>query len=215
MKNVFLPTLKRMGINAEIKVQRYGYYPKGMGEATLTVSPSGSIQPFQMQYFGNLISVKGISVCTFLSDRKVAERQSRAAEESLAQKGFKPEIKIVNDNSNPIQKGSSIALWGETDSGALLGSDAIGELKKMAEAVGKEAAEKLTTELASKATVDTHLADMLVPYTALSKGNSIYITRNISDHIEANIWLAEKMLNARFKIEKINELYRIEKLAET
>jgi RNA 3'-terminal phosphate cyclase (ATP) len=214
LKFVFLPALKRMGIDAEIAVQSYGYYPKGMGEATLTVTPSEDIKPFQMETFGRLKGIQGISVCTFLEERKVAERQAKAASQILEKNGFKAEIKIVNDTSNSFQKGSSIALWALTNSGAIIGSDAIGELKKIAEAVGKEAAEKLSAEIISNATVDTHLADMLIPYVALSRSASSYLTRNISEHIDANIWLAEKMLNARFKVERIGNICRIEKLAE-
>jgi hypothetical protein len=37
------------------------------------------------------------------------------------------------------------------------------------------------------------------------------LTRAVSDHLEANVWLAEKMLNVRFKIQKWNNLFRIEK----
>ena len=37
MRYVLLPALKPMGVDAEITVQKYGYYPKGMGEVTMTV----------------------------------------------------------------------------------------------------------------------------------------------------------------------------------
>jgi RNA 3'-terminal phosphate cyclase (ATP) len=155
--------------------------------------------------------LSGVSVCTFLADRQVAERQAKAAQDVLSQNGYKAEIQVVNDQSNLIQKGSSIVMWAQTDTGAIVGADAIGELRKMAEAVGKEAAEKLLAELVVKPTVDVHLADMLLPYMALSEGKSAFLTRTISEHIESNIWLIEKMLNVKFKIEKVNNLYRIEK----
>lgn len=212
MRNVFLTALKRMGINADINVHRYGYYPKGMGEATLTVTPPRVLQPILVENFGKLKSVKGISLCTFLADRKVAERQAKAAGDYLSQKGYPTKIEIVNDTSNPLQKGSSIALWAETDTGAIIGADAIGELKKTSQAVGTEAAQKLSTELQAKPTVDVYLSDMLIPYMALAKGTSTYLARTVSDHLEANIWLAEKMLNTQFNVKKVGALYRIEKV---
>jgi RNA 3'-phosphate cyclase len=211
LRYVFLPALKQMGVEAEITVQKYGYYPKGMGEATLTVKPNRSLKPIMLEAFGKLTSLHGVSVCTFLSDKQVAERQAKAAQGRLSQNGFKADIEVVNDQSNPIQKGSSIVLWAETDSGVILGSDAIGELRKMSEAVGKEAADKLVAELSVKPTVDVHLADMLLPYMALAEGKSALFTRTVSEHIESNLWLIEKMLNAKFTIEKVNNLYRIEK----
>jgi RNA 3'-terminal phosphate cyclase len=53
---------------------------------------------------------------------------------------------------------------------------------------------------------------MLIPYVALAKGTSAFLTRTVSDHLEANIWLAEKMLGVQFNVEKVNNLYRIEKV---
>ena len=211
LRHVFLPALKQMGVEAEITVQKYGYYPKGMGEATMTVKPNRQLKPFVPESFGKLKTLKGVSVCTFLSDKQVARRQAKTAQDYLAQSGYKADIQVVNDQSNPIQKGSSIVLWAETDTGVIMGSDAIGELRKMSEAVGKEGAEKLLAELAVKPTVDVHLADMLLPYMALSEGKSAFLTRTITEHIESNVWLIEKMLNVKFTIEKVNNLYRIEK----
>jgi RNA 3'-terminal phosphate cyclase (ATP) len=182
-----------------------------MGEVTMTVKPSHTLQPMRLEEFGKLKKVKGVSVCTFLSDRKVAERQANAADEYLSGKGYTAEIQIVNDTSNPLQKGSSITLWAETDTGAILGADAIGELRKPAEAVGKEAAEKLHVEISAKPTVDVHLADMLIPYVSLAEGSSVFLARTVSEHLEANIWLAEEMLGARFNVNKTNGLYKIEK----
>jgi RNA 3'-phosphate cyclase len=211
LRNVFLTALKQMGLDVAINVHKYGYYPKGMGEVTMTLKPPRRLQPIRLENFGKLKSVKGVSVCTFLAERKVAERQAKAAGEYLSEKGYAADIQVVNDRSNPFQKGSSITLWAETDKGAIIGADAIGELKKTSEAVGREAAEKLYAEISSTPTVDVHLADMLIPYVALAEGTSTFLTRAVSDHLEANVWLAEKMLNVRFNIQKRNNLFRIEK----
>jgi RNA 3'-phosphate cyclase len=210
MRYVLLPTLRKMGIEAEITVEKYGYYPKGMGTATMTVKPKHNLASIHLEKFGKLKALNGISVCTYLADRQVAERQTKAAKDTLAQSDYQAKIKVLNDESNPIQKGSSIILWAETDTGTILGADAIGELRKMAEAVGKEAAQKLIIELSAKPTVDVFLADMLIPYIALSKGKSSFLVREISEHIESNIWLMEKMLNVKFTVQKVNNLYRIE-----
>jgi RNA 3'-terminal phosphate cyclase (ATP) len=211
LRNVFLAALKQMGLEASITVHRYGYYPKGMGEVTMTIKPPEQLKPIRLETFGKLKGVKGVSVCTFLADRKVAERQAKAASEYLSEKGYATDIEVINDRSNPFQKGSSIALWAETDTGAIIGADAIGELKKTSEKVGREAAEKLIAELSAKPTVDMYLADMLIPYMALAEGTSSLLTREVSDHLETNIWLAEKMLKLRFNIQKVNNLFRVEK----
>ncbi|HKM59725.1 MAG TPA: RNA 3'-terminal phosphate cyclase [Candidatus Bathyarchaeia archaeon] len=211
MQRVLLPTLARMGIDAEITVQKYGYYPKGMGEATLVVKPNRALKPLVLENFGKLKCIGGVSVGTFLADRRVAERQAKAAEEDLSRNGFIADIQIINDESNPFQKGSSIVLWVETDNGLLMGADAIGQLRKTAEAVGLEAAEKLVKELNSTPTVDVFLADMLIPYMAFAQGKSAFLVRAITEHIDANIWLMEKILNVKFIVQKVNHLFRIER----
>jgi RNA 3'-phosphate cyclase len=213
IQHVLLPTLKRMRINTALTVHKYGYYPKGMGEITITVEPCKSLDPLFLEKFGKIQAIKGVSVCTFLADRKVAERQVKAANDYLKEKGFRADIQIINDQSNPMQKGSSLVLWAETDTSILLGADAIGELRKTSETVGTEAAEKLYAEICAKPTADAHLADMLVPYVALAQGRSTYLTRTISEHLETNICLAEKIMNVKFEVKKVNGLFRIEKVS--
>ncbi|MEA2090049.1 MAG: RNA 3'-terminal phosphate cyclase [Thermoproteota archaeon] len=213
LQHVFLPMLERMGLKSSLTVHKYGYYPKGMGEVSLEVEPCQQLHPIHLEKFGNLEAVEGVSVCTFLADRRVAERQAKAANEYLRPHGYEAKIRVVNDTSNPVQKGSSLVLWAKTSTNVLLGGDAIGELRKSSEKVGREAAENLLYELKAEATVDVHLADMLVPYMALAEGNSIYFSRSMSEHLETNIWLAQKILGVKLHLKKVGKLYRIEKLA--
>jgi len=212
LRFVLLPTLEKMGLKTSLKIHKFGYYPVGMGEVSLEVQPCDELKPLRLEEFGSIKDLRGLSICTFLKERKVAERQASAALSLLRKEGFDGKIDIYYDTSNPLQKGSSIVLWAITDKNVILGGDAIGELKKPSEAVGKEAAEKLILELKSKATVDIHLADMLIPYMALAKGKSVYLTRLITDHLETNIWLSQKILNVKFNVEKVGELYKIEKV---
>jgi RNA 3'-terminal phosphate cyclase (ATP) len=213
LKHVFLPVLEKMGLKASLTVHKYGYYPRGMGEVSVEVQPNPKLVSFHFEEFGLVKSLKGVSVCTFLADRKVAERQAKAANDLLKTHGYRADIQVVNDFSNPLQKGSSVTLWAETNTGVLLGGDAIGELRKPSEVVGREAAENLLREVEAKATVDAHLADMLVPYMALAEGESVFLTRSITEHLETNIWLAQKLLDVKFETSKVGNLYMVEKKA--
>jgi len=211
LKFVLLPLLERMGLKASLAVRKYGYYPKGMGEVLLQIQPCRRLSPVRIEEFGTVEELRGVSVCTFLEDRKVAERQAKAANDHLRSHGFEAEIQVVNDRSNPLQKGSSLVLWAKTSTGALLGGDAIGELRKTSEVVGREAAENLLREVEAQATVDVHLADMLVPYVALADGESVYLTRAVTDHLDTNIWLAQEIFGVKFQVTRVGNLYRIEK----
>jgi len=211
LRHVFLPVLKKIGLKASLTVQKYGYYPKGMGEVSVKVTPNPKLASFNFGEFGVLEPIKGLSVCTFLADRSVAKRQTDAANDLLKTQGYEANIQFVNDFSNPLQKGSSITLWAQTSMGILLGSDAIGELRKSSEMVGREAAESLLREIQANATVDVHLADMLVPYMALAEGNSVFLTRSMTAHLETNMWLVQEILGVKFETSKVGNLYKVEK----
>jgi RNA 3'-terminal phosphate cyclase (ATP) len=211
IRHVLLQLLNRMNLKASLTVYKYGYYPKGMGEVSIEVQPNPKLHPILLKEFGKIEELHGVSVCTFLEDRKVAERQARAADNYLKAHGFEAKIEVINDKSNPLQKGSSLVMWAKTSTDTLLSGDAIGELGKPSETVGEEAAENLLREIEAKATVDIHLADMLVPYVSLAGPSSVYLTRDVTDHLETNIWLAEKILDVKFHVTRVGELYQIEK----
>jgi RNA 3'-terminal phosphate cyclase (ATP) len=182
-----------------------------MGEVILNVSNGSRLRAISITEFGEIEKIDGVSVCTFLAKKRVAERQAESVTRIFRSKGYDSEIEVVNDKSNPLQKGSSIALWAKTSKGATVGGDAIGELRKSSKAVGKEAAENLLREIEAHAGVDVHLADMLVPYVALAKGTSTFTVREITDHIDTNIWLVEKILGTKFQVTKVGNIYEIEK----
>jgi RNA 3'-terminal phosphate cyclase (ATP) len=212
LKYVLLPMLERMGLKASLSVKKYGYYPKGMGEVVLDICSVSKLTSISLEEFGLVEEFGGVSVCTFLEDRRVAERQAEAAEKILWDSGYASNISVVNDWSNPLQKGSSLVLWAKTNKGVVVGGDAIGELRKSAEAVGREAAENLLGEVEARATVDVHLADMLVPYVALADGRSAYLTREVTEHLDTNIWLVEKILGVKFRVSRVGALHMVEKL---
>ncbi len=209
---ILLPTLREMGIETSLDIKRYGYYPKGNGEVSLTMDPSHKLKPLRLERFGEITRVEGVSVATFLEDRRVAERQAKSAEEYLASKGIECNVTVVNDRSNRIQKGSSILLRAQTDSGVILGTDSIGELGKPSEEVGLEAARLLLKEMDGRATVDIHLSDMTIPYLTFCNGNSVFLCREITEHLDTNIWLAQKLLGVEFRIERKAHLYKVESL---
>ncbi len=209
--HVFFTILARMGLQASLEIHKYGYYPKGMGEVSVCVQPNRTLNSLSLSVCGQFNPVVGKSVCTHLASRRVAERQARAAETFLVDHGVEAEIEVVNDSSNPVQKGSSLTLWATTDTGVILGADAIGEPGKSSEKVGTEAASFLLQEMLSEATVDLHLADLLVPYIALAAGESSFQVRSVSDHLNTNVWLMNKYMDARLNVERVGKLYNVSK----
>jgi len=207
---VLLPTLSKMGVHGTLEIRRYGYYPKGNGEVSMTVKSDPQLRSLNLEDFGVITEVDGISVATFLEDRKVAERQADSAKKYLSERGIDCRIEVVNDRSNRIQKGSSILLRAKTNRGVILGGDSIGEIRKPSERVGLEAAKALWQEIEARATTDIHLSDMLIPYISFCDERSLFLCREITEHLETNIWLSEEMVGTTFRVERRGELFQVE-----
>ena len=114
----------------------------------------------------------------------------------------------MHPSSDTLSTGSGITLWAvfskdkdEIDirNPIRLGADALGERGKKAEIVGKEAAQNLIKEIESKAPVDAHLADQILPIMALVSNSSIKASK-ITDHAKTNIYAIEKFLGKTFSI---------------
>ena len=100
-----------------------------------------------------------------------------------------------------VQPGAALAVWAETDTGCLIGADMAGARGRTAEFIGKQTALNLVTDLGSGATVDRHLADQVIPFAALAKGVSTFRIPSMTEHIEARLWLVEKILGAKSRIQ--------------
>jgi RNA 3'-terminal phosphate cyclase (ATP) len=127
----------------------------------------------------------------------VAERQANAAKQTLKEAGYDAEIKTEIEEDGKRTTGSGITLWRGYKSGA-----ALGERGKRAEIVGDEAAHAILKELKAPSTVDVYLADQLVPYIALAEGKSELRVREMTKHLETNLYITQQFLDVEFEIEE-------------
>ena len=168
-------------------------------------------QKIELMERGSLIQIKGIShASSDLEKANVAERQARAAK--LVLNKFNCPVKIQTEYCDTLSIGSGITLWAIFSKGEeidfnnpiILGADCLGERGKRAEVVGQEAAEKLAKEIGSKAAVDMHLADNLIPFLSIF-GGRIKVSK-ISNHTLTNIYVCEKFFNGEFNVDKENNI---------
>jgi RNA 3'-terminal phosphate cyclase (ATP) len=196
--NVMFRLLAHMGARASIRLIKRGHYPRGGGLVELVVEPAGRLAPVSWRERGNITRIAGISHAVNLP-RHVAERQAKAAEEALRGLGAPVEI-AVEHRQDGLGPGSGVVLWAETDGGLVLGADALGERGKPAEAVGREAAEKLLREIASGAALDAHMGDMIMLYMALAEGPSEVAVSEITSHSRTNAYVIERFLPVKFSL---------------
>ncbi len=218
--NVFLKAIREMGCDVEIVVKRRGYYPKGGGLVEVIITPSHCgapplpprkpckglpASPVRAYLKGIVFMdrereeggiVKGVSHSCGLPAH-VVERQAKAAERILDKVGYDTKIKTEIENGGKRTTGSGITLWRGYKSGSSLG-----ERGKRAELVGEEAARNVIKELESASTVDAHLADQLIPYIALADEKSEIKVREVTKHLETNVYVTKKFLDVEFGMEK-------------
>ncbi|MEM0017050.1 MAG: RNA 3'-terminal phosphate cyclase [Candidatus Korarchaeum sp.] len=197
MTDVFLPNLSLLGARAELRVLRRGHYPRGGGFIELRVKPSTlySVQKIGRDYFNRIFGR-----CHAVKlPKSVVERISNSATEVLREEGFEVEIEDDWSENAHLGPGAGIVLW--TDSSPRIGADELGEKGKPSEVIGRNAALKLISEVKTGMAFDNHTGDMIIPYLAIARGLSRIGLSKLTRHAESNIWLVERFLPVKFRID--------------
>lgn len=196
VRHVFLPIVAKLGYQARIEVLKHGFYPRGGARVEIEVQPIEVLKSLKLLEPGRVKLIRGISIAGSLP-KQVAERQAKAAIQRLKQVGIEAEIEAFAVHT--LSPGTCIVLWAETEY-SVLGTDLLGERGVPAERVGKEAAERLLKNLESKAGLDVHMSDQILPFLALAEGDSSLTIPEITEHVRTNIAVLEQMLGVRFEI---------------
>jgi RNA 3'-terminal phosphate cyclase (ATP) len=208
MQQVLLPTLARMGVRSTLKMLRPGYVPRGGGTIEMETHPAnGRLTPVIMKEPRAVRSVHGVSLASHLESQQVAERMARQCRKSLSAKGLHGDIQIVDDATAP-QRGAALFVCAETETGCLIGADQAGRVGRRAEDIGAFVARNLVEDLESGATVDRHLADQLILFAGLAEGTSTYLIPRMTDHVDTNLWLIERILGAETRVEGTQVIIR-------
>ncbi len=190
---VLLPTLKGMGVSSNTSIEKWGFYPKGGGKIELNIVPTPELKPISLLDRGPVQRIHGLSAISHLP-RQVAERQK---EQAL--KRIRAEIHSEADISIQYEvpsngPGSFLFLLVEHER-SLAGFSSLGSRGKPAEKVADEAVDALKVFLRSEGGIDPYLADQLIPFLALAKGNSSFTTSRITEHLLTNLWVIQHFLN--------------------
>jgi RNA 3'-phosphate cyclase len=212
-KEIFFPALRLMGVSVKGRLERWGWYPRGGGVLSVEIQSGFGLTPLSLVNRGGLKKIRGLSAASNLP-RHVAERQRdealRKIEKVMKVEG---EISLLPD-APAVGQGSFLFLVAEFEE-VRAGFSALGQRGKPAEEVAKEAFVSLQNFMESEGCIDPHLADQIVPFMALAKGESSFSTSLITEHLLTNLWVVEHFLNVEIsrqgekggwgKIELFNE----------
>ncbi|MFZ2405013.1 MAG: RNA 3'-terminal phosphate cyclase [Methylobacter sp.] len=194
--DVWLPTLARMGVRAELSMARSGWYPVGRGEVRLRIAGSEKLLPLHLEHRGPLLKVTGRARAANLPAH-VCERMAYHARELLEQTGMAAEIEAVDMKA--ACPGAGLYLTAHYEN-CLAGFGAQGKRGKPAELVAEEACAALLHHYRSGAALEQHLADQLILPAALCRGESVFSVERISPHLVTNAWVVQRFGLARIDI---------------
>jgi RNA 3'-terminal phosphate cyclase (ATP) len=200
----WLPLLRRMGTQADVKLLRHGFMPAGGGELEFTTRPS-TLCPLDLTARGELIGRRATVLLSQLP-RRIGDRELEQARKRLKLADEDLQCLELSDASGP----GNLLLLAFTCEHLTEITSAVGHPRIRAEAVADIAIERARTWLGSGAAVSEYLADQLLLPIALA-GRGSFTTTHLSAHMKSSFSVIESFLPVRFADHALGDaLVRVE-----
>lgn len=203
IEQVYLPSLQQMGVQAEVQLRAWGWYPQGGGEVELRITGSGGgvaspLRGLNILERGALQQVRGLAVVTELPSH-IPQRMAMRAENLLQQAHLQGRVQPRRERG--IAPGAGIFLTAEYEH-SRAGFSALGRVGLPAERVAEMATQELLDFHVNGAPIDQFLADQLLLPTALASQISQYRVAEITRHLTTNAWVIEQFRLAQIGIDE-------------
>jgi len=187
----------RMGIDFSLELSKRGYYPKGGGEINLYVNPSNLKSISFTKRKTNSVKM----ICTF-SKLSIKEIKSKVNEikEKLIKENFTVEVEIKNQDA--INSGASLLIY-STDENSIIGIDGLFDNKIENFKID------LNKFIKNSLGVDENLADMLVVTASLGHGKTIFHVKEITKHLETNLFVTSKITGCKYGIGRLDNGFEV------
>jgi len=191
-QHVLKDAYSRMGIEFSLEIIKRGYYPKGGGEVKLQVYPSNLKSTLFLKRKTNKVKLS----CTFskITVEKI-KKEIKSIEKKLTNENFNVEIEIKNQEA--IDSGASLLIY-SIDENSIIGIDSLFDKKTQSFDLN------FNKFIKNSQGVDENLADMLIVPASLGPGKTTFLIKNISKHLETNLFVTSKITGCKYGIGKIN-----------
>ena len=200
LQEIFLPAITKMGIDINIAIPKFGFYPIGGGEIDIAVKPCA--RPLTSVRIVERGKNKKLTIISAIANlpSSIAERQRDRALKRIS--NYKMQIQSEIKEVPSSGKGTFLFIMAEFEN-VKAGFIGLGAIGKRAEKVADEAVDALLQYLNGNGALDPHLADQIVLYAALAQGQSMFTTTRITNHLLSNIWVIEQFLPVKFEVKGI------------
>lgn len=199
LRDIWLAALHGLGIDAEVKLDAWGWFPIGQGQIRATIRGRGDRipRPADLLDRGALLEIAGRAVAANLPAH-IPQRMADRAGRLLAGLGVPVAIEPLRVRAACAGAGIFLAARYEA---IACGFSALGARGKPAELVAEEAVAALVAHRDGGAALDEHLGDQILAPLAVAGGPSRFSVERISRHLETNAWLVERFGLARVGLE--------------
>ncbi len=196
-KYVLSEAYSRMGIDFSMEITKRGYYPKGGGLVKVKVYPSKKLKPISLTK-RKTKSIKLFCSYSDLSYERI-KNEVEQTENILKDADFSIESEIKKEIA--LNKGCSIIIYSQ-DSSSITGYDGLTDTTKLAQSISKNF-------IRSNLGVDNHLSDMIVLPASLIDETSFYRIKEITKHLETNLYVASKITGCKYGIGKLDDGFEV------
>ncbi len=197
IEHCFLPTLAKLGIESEFKLNKAGFFPIGAGEIQIKIQPWQHQNKLCLLERGDLQRTEAFAAVLNLPEQaQIVQRELATLNNGLKldkqQQFFLKGISQGNTVYVQIKSTHHNQLF-----------TALGEKRKSAEQISDHLAEQVKQYLKSHAAVDEYLADQLLLPLALGQGGE-FTAQCISEHTRTQAHMIEKFIDCKIEFVELN-----------
>lgn len=194
LKCSFLPVLQRMGSSIDLRLERYGFYPRGGGILRADITPCHSLGELDLRERGDICSTSATAIVSGLP-RHIAERELEVIRASYGWGHGRLEIHEINP---PAGQGNLVHITIECEHVTEIVT-AFGSRRVRAEDVARQAIREATDYVDTQTPVGPHLADQLLLPLALA-GRGRFRTSTPTTHTVTNVEVIRRFLDVPMAI---------------
>ncbi|MFT5358557.1 MAG: RNA 3'-terminal phosphate cyclase (ATP), partial [Polyangiales bacterium] len=201
--DAWLPWVRRIGVQMELKLNRAGFFPAGGGEVVATFEGASALNEYHAKYEGGDLELEAHAVVSNLPEG-IARRELMAVETEVP---LAMTLHAATVRSPGPGNACWLIAWGNKGDGENVFS-AIGEKNTPAEEVAGKVSTQFMEWYAAGVCADEHLANQLLLPMALAGGGS-FTTTTPSLHTWTNIAVIHAFGLPRFAVTQSGESFEV------
>ncbi|MFB5623418.1 MAG: RNA 3'-terminal phosphate cyclase [Nitrosopumilus sp.] len=195
-QHVLREAYSRMGIKFSFELCKRGYYPKGGGKINLQINPSNVNSIIFSKRKTNNIKL----ICSFSKlPREEIESKVNEIVKKLDVANFIVDVEIKSEKA--LDSGASLLIY-SVDDNSIIGLDGLYNKKK-------HNFELDLDKFIESYSIDDNLADMIVVPASLGNGKTIFQVKEITKHLETNLFVTSKITGCKYGIGKTSYGYEV------